>query len=182
MRPILGACFACTKTAPLWPSCRAQFRCCAGIAANTMTILWQVLFWLCSCVIVYVYAGYPILIQCLARIMGKNVARSPIQPTVTVVIAAYNEAAGIRAKLDNVSTGQRWQIKAYKQVEIHLTPNGDHRSPNRSSIGRAEQGISPNVFVRTSKLEAPTAIGAITQRATIRVRTTHVLRVAWAFN
>jgi cellulose synthase/poly-beta-1,6-N-acetylglucosamine synthase-like glycosyltransferase len=69
-----------------------------------MTILWQVLFWLCSCVIVYVYAGYPILIQCLARIMGKNVARSPIQPTVTIVIAAYNEAAGIRAKLDNVSS------------------------------------------------------------------------------
>jgi hypothetical protein len=28
-----------------------------------MTILWQVVFWLCVCVIVYVYAGYPVLVR-----------------------------------------------------------------------------------------------------------------------
>jgi cellulose synthase/poly-beta-1,6-N-acetylglucosamine synthase-like glycosyltransferase len=69
-------------------------------------ILWQVVFWLCACVIVYVYAGYPFVIQCLARVMGKGVARAAIRPTVTVVIAAYNEARGIRAKLDNISSLQ----------------------------------------------------------------------------
>jgi cellulose synthase/poly-beta-1,6-N-acetylglucosamine synthase-like glycosyltransferase len=38
--------------------------------------------------------------------MGKDVARAAIRPTVTVVIAAYNEARGIRAKLDNISSLQ----------------------------------------------------------------------------
>jgi cellulose synthase/poly-beta-1,6-N-acetylglucosamine synthase-like glycosyltransferase len=67
-------------------------------------MLWQVVFWLCACVIGYVYAGYPLVVRLLARVMGKGVARAPIRPTVTVVIAAYNEARGIRTKLDNVSS------------------------------------------------------------------------------
>ena len=67
-------------------------------------IFWQVVFWLCACVIVYVYAGYPVMVRLLARFVGKGVVRAPIRPRVTVVIAAYNEARGIRAKLTNVSS------------------------------------------------------------------------------
>lgn len=67
-------------------------------------ILEKYVFWLCACVIVYIYAGYPLLVRGLARFLGKNVARAAISPRVTVVIAAYNEARGIRAKLDNVAS------------------------------------------------------------------------------
>ena len=66
-------------------------------------ILWQVVFWLCACVIAYVYAGYPVVVRVLARFAGKSVARAEIRPTVTIVIAAYNEARGIGAKLQNVT-------------------------------------------------------------------------------
>ena len=52
----------------------------------------------------YVYAGYPVMVRLLARLVGKGVVRAPIRPRVTVVIAAYNEALGIRAKLANVSS------------------------------------------------------------------------------
>jgi cellulose synthase/poly-beta-1,6-N-acetylglucosamine synthase-like glycosyltransferase len=67
-------------------------------------MLWQGVFWLCACVIVYVYVGYPFLVRCLARFAAQPVMRAPIRPTVTVVIAAYNEERGIRAKLDNVTS------------------------------------------------------------------------------
>jgi cellulose synthase/poly-beta-1,6-N-acetylglucosamine synthase-like glycosyltransferase len=67
-------------------------------------MLWQIVFWLCAGVIVYVYAGYPLMVRLLAHFVGKGVARAPIHPTVTVIIAAYNEARGIRAKLENVSS------------------------------------------------------------------------------
>jgi cellulose synthase/poly-beta-1,6-N-acetylglucosamine synthase-like glycosyltransferase len=40
----------------------------------------------------------------LARFAGKSVARAEIRPTVTIVIAAYNEARGIGAKLQNVTS------------------------------------------------------------------------------
>jgi cellulose synthase/poly-beta-1,6-N-acetylglucosamine synthase-like glycosyltransferase len=65
-------------------------------------MLLQGFFWLSACVIVYVYAGYPFLVGVFARFAGKSVALAPIRPKVTVVIAAYNEERGIRAKLDNV--------------------------------------------------------------------------------
>jgi cellulose synthase/poly-beta-1,6-N-acetylglucosamine synthase-like glycosyltransferase len=67
-------------------------------------IFLQVVFWLCACVIVYVYAGYPVMVRLLARFVGKGVVRAPIRPRVTVVITAYNEARGIGAKLANVSS------------------------------------------------------------------------------
>jgi cellulose synthase/poly-beta-1,6-N-acetylglucosamine synthase-like glycosyltransferase len=66
-------------------------------------VLIKLLFWLSAGAIVYIYVGYPVIVRGLARVMGRPVERSPIQPRITVVIAAYNEARSIRRKLDNVS-------------------------------------------------------------------------------
>jgi cellulose synthase/poly-beta-1,6-N-acetylglucosamine synthase-like glycosyltransferase len=66
-------------------------------------IFWQVVFWLCAWLVAYVYAGYPVMVRLLAHFVGKGVVRAPIRPRVTVIIAAYNEAHGIRVKLANVS-------------------------------------------------------------------------------
>jgi cellulose synthase/poly-beta-1,6-N-acetylglucosamine synthase-like glycosyltransferase len=68
--------------------------------------LCKALFWLSAGVIAYIYIGYPVIVRCLARFMSARVERRVIQPKVTVVIAAYNEARGIRRKLDNVSSLQ----------------------------------------------------------------------------
>jgi cellulose synthase/poly-beta-1,6-N-acetylglucosamine synthase-like glycosyltransferase len=67
-------------------------------------MLLQGIFWFCVCAIVYVYAGYPVIVRVLARFAGKSIVRGPVRPTITVVIAAYNEERGIRAKLDNVTS------------------------------------------------------------------------------
>ena len=67
-------------------------------------MLLQIVFWLCACAIVYVFAGYPVLVRVMAKFVGTRVARGAIRPTVTVVIAAYNEEHNIRAKLDNVTS------------------------------------------------------------------------------
>jgi len=50
-----------------------------------------------------VYVGYPYIVRALARFIGTETRRGPNRPTVSVVIAAYNEEHGIRAKLDNVA-------------------------------------------------------------------------------
>lgn len=67
-------------------------------------MLWQVVFWVCACVIVYIYVGYPLIVRLLARVAGTAITRAQIRPTVTIVIAAYNEEKGIGAKLDNVNS------------------------------------------------------------------------------
>jgi cellulose synthase/poly-beta-1,6-N-acetylglucosamine synthase-like glycosyltransferase len=61
-----------------------------------------VLFWVCAFLMVYVYVGYPILARVLGKLVEKPIQRSAIRPTVTVVVTAYNEQKGIKAKLDNL--------------------------------------------------------------------------------
>jgi cellulose synthase/poly-beta-1,6-N-acetylglucosamine synthase-like glycosyltransferase len=61
-----------------------------------------IVLWVCAGMLVYVYAGYPLLIGLMARVFRSPVGRAPIRPTVSVVITAYNEELEIRTKLDNV--------------------------------------------------------------------------------
>ena len=61
----------------------------------------QVLFWCCVGAMAYVYVGYPVLLFLVSRVIHRRVAKAPITPTVTMVIAAYNEEAAIAGKLDN---------------------------------------------------------------------------------
>lgn len=51
--------------------------------------------------IVYAYAGYPVLLAVLARLRPRPVHLSAHTPSVTLLIAAYNEADIIAQKLDN---------------------------------------------------------------------------------
>jgi cellulose synthase/poly-beta-1,6-N-acetylglucosamine synthase-like glycosyltransferase len=51
-------------------------------------------------VIVWVYAGYPVVLAVTAWLRRKPVARAPITPDVSLVICAYNEERDIRRKLE----------------------------------------------------------------------------------
>ncbi len=60
-------------------------------------------FWMCCSILLYVYLLYPVLIRVLAACFGRVVVCDDRQPTVTVVVTAYNEETSIRAKLDNLA-------------------------------------------------------------------------------
>jgi len=63
--------------------------------------LLEIIFWTAAGLTVYAYAGYPILVFLISRMFPKPVLRAPYLPTVSVIIAAYNEEKDIRAKLLN---------------------------------------------------------------------------------
>ncbi len=58
-------------------------------------------FWTAIALIVYVYAGYPVVIFLLAHLRPRPVRGAPHLPGVSFVIAAYNEERSIAAKLEN---------------------------------------------------------------------------------
>jgi cellulose synthase/poly-beta-1,6-N-acetylglucosamine synthase-like glycosyltransferase len=64
---------------------------------DTLTVV----FWIALAVVVYTYAGYPALMIALGWIRRREVAHGPHQPTVSIIIAARNEARSIRATLEN---------------------------------------------------------------------------------
>ena len=53
-------------------------------------------------VLAYVYAGYPLLLRLLVRLRGaRPIRRADVTPSLSLLISAYNEAAVIRAKIEN---------------------------------------------------------------------------------
>jgi cellulose synthase/poly-beta-1,6-N-acetylglucosamine synthase-like glycosyltransferase len=64
-------------------------------------VIAKVFLWTAAGVAFYVYAGYPLLLMALRRFARRPIARRPITPTVTVLVAAYNEADVIEAKIRN---------------------------------------------------------------------------------
>jgi len=61
----------------------------------------DVVFWLSVVMILYTYAGYPLILGALARFVSKPKAYSPYHPVVTLLIAAYNEKVSIAKKIEN---------------------------------------------------------------------------------
>jgi cellulose synthase/poly-beta-1,6-N-acetylglucosamine synthase-like glycosyltransferase len=61
----------------------------------------EAVFWGALSTVVYVYVGYPAVIFVLAHLRPRPVRRAPHTPTVSFIIAAYNEEAAIAAKLEN---------------------------------------------------------------------------------
>jgi cellulose synthase/poly-beta-1,6-N-acetylglucosamine synthase-like glycosyltransferase len=59
------------------------------------------LFWATFALTVYTYVGYPAVVGVLARLLGRPHRVGPIEPSVTLLIPAHNEAVVIAAKLDN---------------------------------------------------------------------------------
>src|SRR5438093_13435861 len=61
----------------------------------------QIIFWLGLGTLAYVYVGYPLLVYFVSRVFPKTTARGEIEPTVTVLITAFNEEAALREKIEN---------------------------------------------------------------------------------
>lgn len=67
-----------------------------------MEQLAPLLFWPALLLIVYTYFGYPLLVAVAARLRPRPVARATHEPTVSVVVAAWNEAANLPARIANL--------------------------------------------------------------------------------
>jgi cellulose synthase/poly-beta-1,6-N-acetylglucosamine synthase-like glycosyltransferase len=57
-------------------------------------------FWLCAALVVYAYAGYPLLLALAARLRPARPRRGPVAASVSVIIAAHNEEATITHRLE----------------------------------------------------------------------------------
>ena len=61
-----------------------------------------VIFWSALALLAYVYLGYPALAWLRRQIASRPVARAPVEPTVTVVVVAFNEGERIARRIDNL--------------------------------------------------------------------------------
>src|SRR5580693_1919247 len=63
----------------------------------------EILFWVCSGLIVWTQVGYAIALATLARVLGQPATRAQIAqlPSVSLIVAAHNEQSVISEKVEN---------------------------------------------------------------------------------
>jgi glycosyltransferase involved in cell wall biosynthesis len=60
-----------------------------------------IILWTALGVVFYVYVGYPLVLFLIAQVAARPVRKAAITPSVTMIIAAYNEEDAIAAKIEN---------------------------------------------------------------------------------
>jgi cellulose synthase/poly-beta-1,6-N-acetylglucosamine synthase-like glycosyltransferase len=65
-------------------------------------VIRRLAFWSATGLVAFTYVGAPLLILVRAVVRPRPVTTAPIEPTITVVLAAHNEAASIGARLANL--------------------------------------------------------------------------------
>jgi cellulose synthase/poly-beta-1,6-N-acetylglucosamine synthase-like glycosyltransferase len=121
-------------------------------------------FWAAIGMVVYVYAGYPCLIFLLAWLRPRPVRRGAELPTVSFIIAAYNEEAAIADKLRNTLA---FDYPADK-LEIIVASDG--------STDRTDEIVRTQFADRVRLLHVPARVGkTTTQNRAVEVATGEIL-------
>ena len=113
----------------------------------------RLLFWFSAGLIVYVYFGYPLLLWLLAIFFRASFRVEPIQPSVSLLIAAYNEAAVIGAKIQNALSLD------YPSQQLEIVVASDGSTDATAQVVRSFPEAKPTVRVRL--LEFPTNRGKV---------------------
>ena len=61
----------------------------------------EIIFWFGATALFYAYAGYPLLLVLVSSLRPRKVQRGESEPTITVIITAYNEERDLANKLEN---------------------------------------------------------------------------------
>ena len=85
----------------------------------------------------YTYAGYPLLAGALAALLRRPHWREPIEPTVSLVILAYNEERDIARKLENALALDYPREK----LEIVVASDGSTDRTDEIVRGFADRGV-----------------------------------------
>jgi cellulose synthase/poly-beta-1,6-N-acetylglucosamine synthase-like glycosyltransferase len=62
----------------------------------------EILFWASLAALIWTHAAYPLFAMLLARVVPRRLRSGNVEPTVAVIVTAYNEEASIGRRLENL--------------------------------------------------------------------------------
>lgn len=109
----------------------------------------------CLAVLVYVYGGYPAVLQIMAWLRPRPVAKAPVSPSLTVVIPAHNEADVIEDKVLNTLASDypadRLEVLVVSDGSTDGTPERVRRLLSEPRQGDVEFPRSPVRILELSR-------------------------------
>jgi glycosyltransferase involved in cell wall biosynthesis len=119
----------------------------------------EIIFWTSAAVLIYTYAGYPLLVFAVSRLFPKVVRKAEIEPTVTVLITAYNEERDLRAKLENTL-----QLE-YPTEKLEILVASDGSTDGTDEIAREFGGRGVKLFRQEGRVGKTATQNAAVERA-----------------
>lgn len=114
-----------------------------------MTVI-LIFFWCAVAALAYTYVGFPLLILLRSWIWSRSRCTDDITPSVTLIIAAHNEAASIGRKLDNVLAVDY----PVEQLEILVASDGSSDATEEIVRGYQHRGVRLLALPRLGKAQA----------------------------
>ncbi len=119
----------------------------------------EILFWLSVAALFYTYVGYPLLIALLATLRPRKVARAEYQPSITIIITAYNEERALAAKLENTLALD------YPRDLMEIIVASDCSSDNTDAIAQSFSNRGVKLHRQSQRLGKTAAQNAAVEQA-----------------
>ena len=110
-------------------------------------MVWLV-FWLSLAALVYVYAGYSLVLVLVGLLRNRRVRQRPCTPRISLIIAAHNEARAIARRLEN-ALSLNYPPDA---LEILVASDGSTDATNSIASRYAARGVRLLALPRRGKL------------------------------
>jgi cellulose synthase/poly-beta-1,6-N-acetylglucosamine synthase-like glycosyltransferase len=117
----------------------------------------QLLFWLALALIIYSYILFPLLIFLRGRLAPKPYYQGLITPGISLIIAAYNEADSIGAKLENILS----LPYPAENLEVIVASDGSEDGTNEIVRAYKDEGVKLLSLPRQGKAAALNAAVAL---------------------
>jgi cellulose synthase/poly-beta-1,6-N-acetylglucosamine synthase-like glycosyltransferase len=95
----------------------------------------KILFWMSLAALAWTHVAYPALAALLARIAPRRVHKAEIEPTIAVIIAAYNEEPVIARRIENLLALD------YPQDKLQIVVSSDASGDRTEEIAAQYQGV-----------------------------------------
>lgn len=124
----------------------------------------NIVFWGALGVIFYAYLGYPILVAALSLVFQRPINKKAIEPTVSLLITAYNEEQDIGAKLENSLTLD------YPRNRFEIVVASDGSTDATETITREFARLHPEITIRVHRVEGRVGKTATQNSAVLECR------------
>jgi cellulose synthase/poly-beta-1,6-N-acetylglucosamine synthase-like glycosyltransferase len=124
-----------------------------------MRLAAEIVFWLSAAALFYTYVGYPLLLAVLSRVRARPVRRADFNPTVTVIITAYNEERDLANKLENTL------LLDYPKDKLEIIVASDCSSDGTDEIVRSMASRGVRLHRQPERLGKTAAQNAAVEQA-----------------
>jgi cellulose synthase/poly-beta-1,6-N-acetylglucosamine synthase-like glycosyltransferase len=111
----------------------------------------RILFWVSLALLAWTHVLYPAFAALLARVAGRRVRKGDLEPSVTVVVAAYNEESVIARRIENLL------VLDYPRDKLSIVVSSDASDDRTEEIALQYPGVQVISNPRGGKVAAQDA-------------------------